>query len=82
MTERQWCFRDLVVDHKTGRLRESAVWSVVGKAAMTWAFVHTNWIGKGSEWLWVAYGVIVVGHASVERILNMRQQNMDKGTTP
>ena len=28
---RRWCVMDLVVDHKTGKLRESAVWSNVGQ---------------------------------------------------
>lgn len=75
---RRWCVMDLVVDHKTGKLRESAVWSNVGKAAMTWAFIHTVMGGHGSEWLWIAYGGIVVAHASVERVLNQKQQTMDK----
>jgi hypothetical protein len=68
---------DLVVDHRTGKLRESAVWSNVGKASMTWAFVYTVMGGRGSEWLWIAYGGIVVAHASVERVLGQRQQNID-----
>lgn len=75
---RRWCVMDFVVDHKTGKLRESAVWSNVGKAAMTWAFIHTVMGGHGSEWLWIAYGGIVVAHASVERVLNQKQQTMDK----
>ncbi len=75
---RKWCVMDLVVDHKTGKLRESAVWSNVGKASMTWAFIYTVWGGTGSEWLWIAYGGIVVAHASVERVLNQKQQSIDK----
>jgi len=78
MTPRKWCFRDLWVDHKTGMLRESAVWSNVGKAAMTFGFVLTVWRGGNSEWLWTAYGTIIVGHASVERLLGQRQQKVDK----
>lgn len=75
---RRWYVMDLVVDHKTGKLRESAVWSNVGKASMTWAFIHTVMGGHGSEWLWIAYGGIVVAHASVERVLNQKQQTIDK----
>lgn len=74
---RKWCVMDLVVDHRTGKLRESAVWSNVGKAAMTGAFVYTVASGHGSEWLWIAYGGIVVAHASVERVLGQRQQGID-----
>lgn len=73
---------DLVVDHKTGKLRESAVWSNVGKASMTWAFVYTVMGGHGSEWLWIAYGGIVVAHASVERVLNQKQQSIDSSAPP
>ena len=76
---RKWCVMDLVVDHRTGKLRESAVWSNVGKACMTWAFVYTVLGRHGSEWLWIAYGGIVVAHASVERVLNQKQQSMDSG---
>jgi len=74
---RKWCVTDLVVDHRTGKLRESAVWSNVGKASMTWAFVYTVLGGHGSEWLWIAYGGLVVAHASVERVLNQKQQAID-----
>lgn len=74
---RKWCVMDLVVDHRTGKLRESAVWSNVGKASMTWAFVYTVVQGHGSEWLWLTFGGIVVAHASVERLLNQKQQVMD-----
>ncbi len=79
---RRWCVMDLVVDHKTGKLRESAVWSNVGKASMTWAFIYTVMGGHGSEWLWIAYGGIVVAHASVERVLNQKQQTIDKEQHP
>lgn len=74
---RKWCLMDLVVDHQTGRLRETAVWSNVGKAVMTWAFVYTVLGGHGSEWLWVAYGGIVVSAEVVARVLNQKQQKID-----
>jgi hypothetical protein len=75
-----WHFRDLVTDHQTGRLRETALWSNVGKAAMTWAFIYTVYYGKGSfsELLWVAYGSIVVAHELTSRYFNQKQQTMDK----
>lgn len=74
---RLWRFMDLVVDHKTGKLRETAVWSNVGKAAMTWAFVSVVLHGGSNEWLWVAYGSIVVLHETAARVLNQRQQKLD-----
>ena len=77
-TSRRWCFMDLVTDHQTGKLRETALWSNVGKLAMTWAFVFTVWKGGSSEWLWVAYGAIVVLHEASARFYNQRQQQLDK----
>jgi hypothetical protein len=76
--DRKWCFMDLVVDHQTGKLRESSVWTNVGKAVMTWAFVYTILDDKGSEWLWLAYGGIVVSAEVVARVLNQKQQQIDK----
>ncbi len=76
-SRRRWCVMDLVTDHQTGKLRESAVWSNVGKASMTWAFIYTVINGHGSEWLWLTFGGIVVAHASVERMLNQKQQAID-----
>jgi hypothetical protein len=78
---RRWCLMDLVVDHQTGKLRESALWSNVGKASMTAAFLWTVWKGHNSEWLWIAYGGIVIAHASVERVLNQRQQTLNGDAT-
>lgn len=80
MSARLWCFRDLFVDHQTGKLRETAVWSNVGKATMTWAFIYTVYSGKGtfSELLWVAYGSIVVAHELTSRYFNQKQQTLDK----
>ena len=79
----EWHFRDLVTDHQTGKLRETAVWSNVGKAAMTWGFVYTVFYAKGafSEALWIAYGAIVVAHEMGARYFNQKQQVIDKDKT-
>ena len=77
---RLWCFLDLVTDHKTGKLRETALWSNIGKAAMTWAFCFTIYRGGSSEWLWVSFGGIVVMHESAARFFNQRQQKIDKAS--
>lgn len=71
---------DLVTDHQTGKLRETALWSNIGKAAMTWAFIYTVFYTKGSfsELLWVAYGSIVVAHEMGARYFNQKQQQLDK----
>ena len=78
MTTRKWCFRDLFVDHVSGKLRETAVWSNIGKAVMTWAFVKTVWTNDATEWLWLAYGGIVVAHEASARFFNQRQQQISK----
>lgn len=76
--KRTWCFTDLVVDHQTGKMRETALWSNVGKACMTFAFLFAVIKGSSSEWLWVAYGSIVVLHEATARFFNQRQQMLDK----
>ena len=78
---REWKFSDLVCDHKTGKLRESALWSNIGKAAMTVAFLYVVFTDKSTETLWLAFGALVIGHASVERLLGQRQQKLDKEPT-
>lgn len=75
---RKWCVMDLVIDHQTGKLRETAVWSNVGKLTMTWGFIYTVINGSGSEWLWLVYGSIVVAHETAARIMNQKQQQLDK----
>ena len=79
--DRKWCVRDLFVDHQTGKLRETAVWSNVGKASMTMAFIWAIFHGQQSEWLWISYGGIIVSHEATARFFNQRQQEIDKGKT-
>ena len=78
---RKWCLMDLVTDHATGKLRESSVWSNIGKAVMTWAFCFVVYKGGSNEGLWLAYGSIVVVHEAASRYLNQRQQALD-GSAP
>lgn len=67
-------WRDLIVDHQTGRIRESKVWSNVCKAAMTAAFLWVIYHGGNSEWLWLAYGGPMLGHESVTRFFNQKEK--------
>ncbi len=76
-----WHIRDLFVDHNTGRIRESKVWSNVGKAAMTVAFCWVIYKGGSSEWLWITYGTIVCGHEIATRIMNQREHPAPKEPT-
>ena len=79
---RRWCFMDLVTDHQTGKLRETALWSNVGKAAMTWGFIYAILQGGNSEWIWLAYGSIVILHETAARMLNQKQQVLDQELKP
>jgi hypothetical protein len=75
---RTWCVMDLVLDHKTGKLRETALWSNIGKAVMTWAFVYSVMHEHFNELLWAVYGGVVLGHEAYARFMNQRQQTIDK----
>lgn len=74
--------RDLIVDHETGRIRESKVWSNVAKASMTTAFLWVIFHGGSSEWLWVAYGGTLLTHESATRILNQKEKNESRTVEP
>ena len=71
LSERKWCFMDLVTDHQTGKLRESSVWSNVGKGAVLWAYVGN--VSAGSfEMMTLVMGGLLCGHEAVSRVLNMK----------
>ena len=73
----RWHLVDLVSDHHSGKLRETLLWSNIGKLAMTVGFIYVILHGDNSEWLWVAYGGIVVLHETASRVLNQKQQALD-----
>jgi hypothetical protein len=73
-----WHLMDLLTDERTGRLRETKLWSNIGKAAMTFAFAVVTWRGAGTEWLWAMYGGVVVLHELGAKYLNQQQQKLDK----
>lgn len=78
----QWHWRDLFTDHQTGKLRETAIWSNAGKGAMTIGFLYAVFTGHSSEWLWATYGGVVVLHEVAARVMNQKQQKIDKEPTP
>jgi hypothetical protein len=73
-----WNWSDLFVDHITGRLRESKVWSNIAKAALTFGFVWAVVHGQNTDWLWMAYGGTVLGHETATRFLNQKEHFPDK----
>lgn len=75
---RKWSFRDLVTDHQTGKLRETAVWSNAGKAAMLYAFLYQTQNDQLTEWFAGVFVGALIFHELTSRVLNQRQQTMDK----
>ena len=70
--------RDLVVDPKTGRLSASKIWSHIGKAFMTYWITWETLHNGLSEWMIFAYGGLVISHELASRIVQQRQQKVDR----
>jgi hypothetical protein len=75
---RLWHLRDLITDHQTGKLRETAIWSNIGKAALTYGLCHQIKTGTLTEWFVAAYGAVVIMHEVAARVMNQRQQKLNK----
>ena len=69
-----WHLMDLLTDERTGRLRETKLWSNLGKLAMTVAFVRATWAGAGTEFLWMTYGGVVVLHELGSKYLRQKEK--------
>ena len=75
-SQRKWCFMDLVVDHQTGKLRETALWSNAGKAAILWEYARYVNATNYETFTGVMAGILVI-HETVARFMNQRQQGID-----
>ena len=73
---RTWSLSDLVCDHTTGKLRETALWSNIGKLTMTFGFIWMVIRGTPTEWLWATYGGVVVLHEASARFFNQRDRQI------
>lgn len=69
MTERKWCFMDMVTDAATGRLSESKIWANIGKGVMCWVLIAESIGGNPTEVLLMWFGIIVLGHELGARFL-------------
>lgn len=76
---RKWHVRDLVTDHRSGRLIEAKLWSNVCKGTMTFGFIWAVTHAQGTDWLWLTYGAVLLGHELGIRHYNQAQQKLDKG---
>ena len=77
MSERKWCVMDLVCDHTTGKLRETLLWSNLFKASTLIAycrFVNAD----NFEMMTLAAGSLFLAHEGFSRVMNQRQQKIDK----
>lgn len=69
---RAWRFSDLVCDVKSGRLRETLLWSNVGKAIAAWALVYNVVNKSDTEMLWLIVMGILTAHELLSRYLSQK----------
>lgn len=66
---RLWCLMDLVTDPKTGKLRETLVWSNLGKlAALSW-FCVDCYKGTDTEFQWLTVMGVLTCHAAFSQFI-------------
>lgn len=65
---RKWCLTDLMTDPITGRLSETKISVLVGKAAVLWAFIYLVKNGQASEWLFFILLATYMVHESWSRV--------------
>lgn len=76
--KRLWCFMDIVTDHVTGKLRESAMWSNIFKGGVFWAYLKFVSATNYETMTMVAAGIII-GHDLANRGINLA---VNKPITP
>ena len=69
---RKWCVFDLITDHRSGKLRETLLWSNLGKLAALCAFAYRVRAGTDSEWLWAIVMGVLTAHELASRYLSQR----------
>lgn len=74
---RRWLLSDLICDHVTGRLRESAVWSNIGKLAILYAYFG-NVAAGNFETMSGVVAVTLLGHDIGNRLINLKAQAAQK----
>jgi hypothetical protein len=68
---------DLVTNHQTGKLRETALFSVLCKAAVLWAYIKYVTSQNYETMTAVASGILIA-HEVVKAYQNQQQQKLDK----
>ena len=72
MSARKWCFMDLVCDPVTGKIKETLLWSNLGKlSALVW-FSWKCYHDKDSEWMWWCVMLVLTAHAAFSQFVMSR----------
>jgi len=77
-----WHWRDLFVDHQTGKLRETLIWSNLGKVGLSIWFGTDIYYRTATTDQAMVFASIVVLHELGSRFFNQRQQVIDKDAKP
>lgn len=64
--------RDLVTDPATGALSHTKIWSNIGCAAATFAFVKAGSAGHLDADIWAIFLAGVCGHAAISKFLSLK----------
>ncbi len=81
MSPRRWCVMDLVTDPATGKLKETLLWSNLGKfSALVW-FWWKCYSDLDQEWLWWIVLVVLTAHAAFSQLVMSRMGAKPEGTT-
>lgn len=74
---RKWCFMDLVTNHQTGKLRETALWTNAFKLAVLITYCRfvnaTNF-----ETMTFVAGGLLIGHEVIKAKQSQDQQKLEK----
>jgi hypothetical protein len=67
--KRRWCVMDMVTDPVSGKLRETLVFSVLGKTSALCCFIYEVAQGHDSEWLWLIVMGVLTCHAAFSQFI-------------
>jgi hypothetical protein len=72
---RRWSVSDLFTDHVTGKLRETATWSNLGKMAVLYEYLRVTSETNFESTTGVMAGILIF-HELAARYFNQRQQTL------
>ena len=75
---RRWCVMDLVTDPHSGKMRETLLWSNLGKATALVCFIYNVYSGTDSEWLWLVVMAVLTCHAAFSQYISTKMPPMEQ----